>query len=246
MRIRLSAIGVAVAALMVGTAAPALAQGGNGTEGGKVLYQLNILGKTTCSGDDLTGSNRRAIQVLLYSPDGSQATSGQLYSELDKRNKIFLTEGDFKVLDGNACDSDGARFQLPANPFTCAPEDTACDDPTFQNYWVYTRALSPKGSATMTTCAVTAGADDILGNADDEVICSNESVLLVRDMTAQGGKAPKFVNRTKELTTIRADVDGDGDVERVGIFADGLYDYFWDYNNQGLRHAQLRFMPIPD
>lgn len=83
----------------------------------------------------------------------------------------------------------------------------------------------------------------MLNTADDEIICSNESVLLVRDMTVQGGKAPKFVNKTKELTTIRADVDGDGDLERVGIFADGLYDYFWDYNNQGLRHAQRRLPP---
>jgi hypothetical protein len=243
MRNRITAIAVTLA--LTGVAAPAFAQGGgNGTEGGKVLYNLNILGKTTCSPDDLKGSNRHSIQVLLYFDDGSN--DGQLYSTLDKRNKIFLAEGDFEVLDGNACDSDGARFQLPANPFTCAAEDLACDDPTFQAYLVYTRALSPKGSATMTTCAVGAGDDDILGNADDEVICSNESVLLVRDMTVQGGKAPKFVNKTKELTTIRADVDGDGDVERVGIFADGLYDYFWDYDNNGLRHAQLRFMPIPD
>ena len=80
MRTRIAALAVAVTAFMVGTAVPALAQGGgNGTAGGQVLYQLNILGKTTCSGDDLTGSNRRTIQVLLFSPEGSEATSGQLF-----------------------------------------------------------------------------------------------------------------------------------------------------------------------
>jgi hypothetical protein len=48
------------------------------------------------------------------------------------------------------------------------------------------------------------------------------------------------------LTTLAADIDGDGLVERVGIFDDALQGYFWDYDNQGLRLAQLRFYPIAD
>jgi hypothetical protein len=33
---------------------------------------------------------------------------------------------------------------------------------------------------------------------------------------------------------------------RVGIFDASLEDYFWDYDNDGLRLAQIRFYPIPD
>jgi hypothetical protein len=223
------------------TAAPALAQTGNGAPSGS-HYNLNILGKDHCAGDDLTGSNRHTIEVLLNFDDGNN--TGQLLSELDRRNKIFLTEGDFQVLDGNACDGDGAQFQLPANPFTCPVDDPNCldTDPTFQGYSVYVRALGkPGGSATMTTCAAGAGDDGVLGNTDDEIVCSTENVVLVRST----GRS-KFTNKTKELTTIVADIDGDGLVERIGLFDDALHTYFWDYDNRGLRLAQLRFYPIAD
>jgi hypothetical protein len=231
---------LAAAAVLL-AAAPSFAQTGNGAPSG-THYNLNIIGLTNCAGSALTGSNRHTIQVLLNFDDGSQ--NGQLYSTLDRTNKIFLTEGDFKVLDGNACDSNGAQFQLPANPYTCPAEDPDClnSDPTFQNYEVFVRALGkPGGSATITTCGVGAGADGVLNTADDEIICSEENVLLVRSKGKQS-----FTNRTKELTTIRADIDGDGNVERIGIFADALYSYFWDYDNRGLRLAQLRFYPIAD
>jgi hypothetical protein len=213
-------------ALVVLCVVPAGAQTGNGAPSGS-HYNLNILGKTTCAGDDLTGSNRHTIQVLLDYSDITE--TGQLFTSLDRRNKIFLSQGDFQVLDGNACNGDGAKFQLPANG-----EDTA--------YTVWARALGkPGGKATMTTCAVSAGEDGISGNADDEIVCSTEHVFLVRS----AGKS-KFDNVTKELTTIVADIDGDGLVERVGIFDDSLQTYFWDYDNQGLRLAQLRFYPVAD
>jgi hypothetical protein len=51
------------------------------------------------------------IDILLNFNDGSQ--NGTSPADLDRRNKIFLVEGDFAVLDGNACDGDGATFQLP-------------------------------------------------------------------------------------------------------------------------------------
>ncbi len=201
-------------------------------------YNLNILGKTNCAGDDLTGSNRHSIQVLLNYSDNT--VTGMPYADLDRRNKIFLSEGPFQVLDGNACDKDGAKFQLPANPFTCAADDPNCEDPTFQAYEVYARALGkPHGSATITTCAVAAGDDLVLGTADDELICSTENVVLVREK----GKS-SFTNVTKELTTIYADIDADGDLDRVGLFDEQFYSYFWDYDNNGLRLTQLRFYPI--
>lgn len=222
--------------MLVALVTPAFA--GNGAPSGS-HYNLNILGKDNCSGDDLTGSNRHTIQVLLNFSDGSN--NGQLYATLDKRNKIFLTEGGFQVLDGNACDSNGAKFSLPANPITCDLADPDCvADPTFQNYTVWARALGkPGGSAIMTTCTVGAGDDLVLHTADDEIICSTENVVLVRQ-----AKRSTFSNVTKELTTLLADIDADGTAERVQLFDPAFYDYFWDYDNFGLRLAQLRFYPV--
>src|SRR5688572_4543797 len=121
-------------------AAPFAAFAGNGAPSGS-HYNLNILGKTNCSPDDLTGSNRHTIQVLLNGGQRAEDIDGTLALNIDKRNKIYLaqsTDGTFAVLDGNACDGNGAEFQLPA-PGT---------------YEIYARALGkPGGEATMTTCA---------------------------------------------------------------------------------------------
>jgi len=42
-----------------------------------------------------------------------------------------------------------------------------------------------------------------------------------------------------------ADVNGDGIVDRVPLFDGGLTDFFWQYDNNGLKLAQLRFYEVP-
>jgi hypothetical protein len=224
----------------IALANPALAQSGDGNGGlSGPHYNLNILGKATCAGDDLTGSNRHTIQVLLNYHDATP-TDPTSDPALDRRNKIFLAEGDFQVLDGNACDGDGATFQLPANPYTCPADDPYClnSDPTFQSYTVWARARSGGGSATMTTCR--------LDKATAEYQCSTENTLDVLVRT-KGKNTNNFTNVTKELTTVCLDTDADTACDfREGIFANDLFSYYWDYDNFGLRLAQLRFYPIPD
>ena len=73
--------------------------------------------------------------------------------------------------------------------------------------------------------------------------------LEVIELRQSGGKVnrqspPKFVDVTKELTTIYVDMDGDSIPERYGLFDNALWEYFWDYDNHGLRHVQLRFYPV--
>src|SRR5262245_32913548 len=138
-------IGAIIAIGMALGITSAFGQTGNGAPSG-AHYNLNILGKTQCAGDDLTDSQRHTIQVLLNGGDVAEDLNGTLASAIDKRNKIYLKEGpDFQVLDGNACDG-GAAFQLPAG-----------------GYEIYARALGkPGGSATMTTCATGAGEDLVL------------------------------------------------------------------------------------
>jgi hypothetical protein len=234
-------IAVVLIALM---AAPSFAgkdYKGNGAPSGS-HYNLNILGKENCPGDDLKGGNRHTIFVLLnYYDDTPHAWTPT--TSLDKRNKIFLMEGeDFGVLDGNACDGDGAMFQLPANPFTCTSDDPACPDPTFQEYNIFVRGLGKPGPdthANITTCMQQDNPDT--PEYDPEYICSMETVEVWRR-----GKKSSFDKVTKELTTIVADVDEDGRLERVGLFEDPFFGFFWDYDNHGLRLAQLRFYPIAD
>ena len=203
--------------LAVGTAA-ALAQTGNGAPNGG-HYNLNILGKTDCTPADSNPNNGHTIQVLLNGGQKASDINGIPALSLDKQNKIFLAPGDdFQVLDGNACD--GALFMLPTN---------SC-------YQVYARALGkPGGYADMTTCAIDNN-DTPNDTSDDVVVCSMDTLNLNRTKGSQ-----KFQNVTKELTTITFLVNGVSTT--VNIFDSALYDYFWNYDNHGLRLAQIRFYP---
>ncbi len=206
--------------LAVGTAA-SFAQNGNGAPSGS-HYNLNILGKRDCTPADLTGSNRHTIQVLLHGGDSAADIDGTLALSLDKRNKIFLQPGDdFQVLDGNACD--GARFMLPTNA----------------TYAIYVRGLgTPGGYADITTCAI-----DDNGTptdlTDDVVVCSMSTLNVTR---TKGGQ--KFQNVTDKLTSITFVVNGVSTT--VSLFDAALYSYFWNYDNNGLRLAQLRCYPTAE
>src|SRR5262245_45790080 len=157
-------ISIIMVAVMLGLGGSLGQAAGNGALSG-AHYNLNILGKENCAGDDLTGSQRHTIQVLLHFQDNP---NGTLATQLDKRNNILLVADiDFHVMDGNACAGDGASFAMPTNTATA--------------YTVWARALGkPGGGATMTTCATGSGEDLVLGTADDEIVCSTENVVLLR------------------------------------------------------------------
>jgi hypothetical protein len=205
--------------LAVGTAA-ALAQTGNGAPSGE-HYNLNIIGKEQCPADPMNTGNGHVIFVLLNGGDVATNLTGKLASNISKVNKIYLqaspgTNSTFAVLDGNACDADGARFMLP-NPAV--------------GYTIWARALGkPGGNATMTTCAT----DPLTG----EVVCSTLNVLLAR----KAGQS-KFADVTKQLTTMTYVDPTTGQTVTASLFDATLQDYFWNYQNSGLRLAQLRFYP---
>ena len=212
-------------------AAPSYAATGNEAPAGP-HYNLNIIGVEQGKKTDMTGSNRHTIFVAL-------GKTGAVES------RIYLTQGDFQVCDGNAFDvaidcsgakiqAQGAVFQLPCNtnlPTEVGIDLVPCESGDTAAYEVWARALgSPKGtpSVTITTCAF----DPDIG---DE-ICSSENVLLVRTKGKQ-----TFQNVTNELTSLVANIDADPALERVALFASNLEDWFWKYVNNGVRIAQLRF-----
>jgi hypothetical protein len=146
----------------------------------------------------------------------------RMFVPLFGSTKILLTEGDFAVLDANATDGAGS-FQLPA------PDP---DGDGITSYSVFARALGkPGGSSTTTTCAQ---------DATGETFCSVFTLVSVRST----GKST-FTNVSKELLFLFADVDGDGVVERHALFDDTLENFFWQYDNNGLKLLQLRFYEVP-
>ncbi len=155
-------------------------------------------------------------------PDGEN-NGHRIFVPLEGRATIWLREGeDFQVLDYNGTDEDGAAFQLP-NP------DVNNDGIT--EYSVYARALGqPGGWSETTTCGY---------DAANELWCSVYPMVLVRHRGHE-----KFENVSKELLYVYVDMDEDGVPERYPLFSDAMLTYFWDYNNNGLKLAQLRFYDV--
>ena len=233
-----------LAAMLVATSVPAFAQTGNGAPSGG-HYNLNIIGVDNPKTADLTGSNRHVIFVAL----GKQ---GQVTS------RIYLTPGaEFKVCDGNAFDpaidcegnqvaTQGAVFQLPCNTNLVPDGSTLLpcevDDPQLA-YEVWLRELGrPGGGMTMQTCGTEVG--DQNGNGQTgEVVCSTENVVTLRDP----GKEV-FKNVTQQLTSLNVCITDpvtlDEECFRFALFRDEFQDWHWQYDNRGLRLAQLRFYPI--
>lgn len=179
------------------------------------------------TGNGAPSGSHYTLNIIGVPKDKTAAMDGnngsRIFVPLWGKAKINLTEGAFGVIDANGTDADGAAFSLP-NP------DPDADGVT--EYSVYARALgTPGGSSTTTTCAT----DPVTG---DEV-CSTESMVLVRSK----GKST-FTNVSRELLYVYYDLDGDGTPELIPLFDQRLEDYFWDYDNRGLKVAQLRFYDV--
>ena len=199
------------------------AETGNGAPSG-AHYNLNIIGVPKTKTADMTGNNGHRIFVGL----GKNGVAN---------TRINLTVGDFAVLDANGTDGTAA-FQLP-NP------DPDLDGTTA--YSVYVRALGkPGGKATMQSCyddaqtGETWCAVDYVGGVDP---------ILLESTTGKGAK--QFENVSKDLlyVDVCTNYDAINDVclawDQLPLFSDSLDSYFWDYDNQGLKLAQLRFYEVP-
>jgi len=188
---------VAIAVAVLGT--QAYAGGAFNTGGG--CYNLQLI-RNTDKSQPLTDSDRHTIFLS------------------DGHSTINLVEGPFAVLDGNATDSNGAKFQLP-NP-----------DPTGTGasaYSVYARLVGKPGSGLdITTCGVA---------SDGTTYCSTNVLSMTRKAGTSTGQ-----NVSKQLLTITAYIDGV--LTTIPLFSDTLDSYYWDVDSYGRSHAQLRFCPV--
>ncbi len=230
----------------------AMAFAGNGAPSG-YHFNLNIIAvpklKTALMQDDgLTGHYGHSIFVL----EGALGT------------KILLTEAPdgetFQVLDKNGTDGE-AKFMLPAadtgvisdTPGT--PDECTFTDPDGAGplpgyyvcgtgttvYSVFARALGKRGTpgmdAKVMLCGLDYTAPDGTPLAEPLEICSIDNQLIL-DSHARPGK---FTNVTANLLYLY-NVNIDGVIyKRIPLFSDALQDYFWQYDNYGLKLLQLRF-----
>jgi len=172
-----------------------------------------------------THYNLNIIGVPKEKTGGTWTNDGhRIFVPLNGKTNIWLQAGDaFNVLDADGTDG-SARLQL-LDPYP----GTA----TTSTYRIYVRALGkPGGSMKMTS-----GFVDEYGN----YWYSLENVTLTRNK----GK-PVFSDKTLELTTIYADITDDGidNPVRYNLFDNALYNYFWNYDNSGLKLLQLRFYMV--
>lgn len=194
---------------------------GNGSPSGP-HYNLNLIGMDGTKTTDGSNGNGHRIFVRL----GSSGQAAKTTILLGNSSVSGPCPDSFCVTDYDGTDGD-AMFYLP-NP------DDDCDGET--SYSVFARAVG-SGYATLTSCL----SDDGPGNTETDY-CSSGSDVVVFNRT-NGGKAGTFSNVSRELLYVTTDI-GDG-TKRYPLFGKTGYEYWWDYDNKGLRLAQLRFYEIP-
>lgn len=182
-----------------------------------------------------------------------------------------LDDDEFAVLDKNATDGDGALFALPdpdLDPYEVGgdmtnPDGTPVD--TISDYSIYVRPLGkPFGQATITTCADVVESNLVEFMSAKEIKVLNKAADLGgvasieqvgTDVTFRKKGKTSFTNVTAELTTIVLAVeiwvdDGAGGLVylrtvyvRIPIFDDLLENEYWEYDNDKLKHLQVRIYP---
>jgi len=195
------------------------------------LFIAGLLAATMASAVSATGNGAPSgphFNLNIHGVASGQGWNGNnkndIFVPLVGRCQIDLTRsanyGVFGVTDPNCLDGT-AGFTLP-DPCVDASSTVTC--PSTFSYSVWARAMSTKGSAQMQTCYT-----------DTTGTWCNTSLAITL------GSQKKFTDVSKSLLQICDNATG----KQAAIFSNSLYQYFWQYDNQGLRLAQLRFYPIP-
>jgi len=205
-------------ALAVALVVQAFAQVGKGLSGPHDT--LNFIGvpkdKTV---PDMTGSNTHTVFVPLQS-GGDVSRQVKIY---------FLPGSEFRVIDGNATDDNVAEIEVPSSTL-----GDLCYD-------VYAVALGkPYGNAIVQPQCII---DDLVGSCTDALLQDSFSVTRLkgkphRENISDVFRATGCVDLNGSLTCDTGDLQ----FQNVWIFnVPQLQEYFWDFDNNGLRLMQTRF-----
>jgi len=241
---------------------------GNGYPVPSFDYKLNIIGVPHDKTADMDNNNGRRIFVQLEG-GGEVTNPGRKNNHLVSNvNKIYLcnsTNGendynkdsrcddwiaanpnkDFGVIDANATNDDGALFALP-DPCLDADPLTACT-PTYR---IWARAKAGSGSATITTCADETGAGF---DGSDDIWCGDNGITLDKQTYFKAVEVSDnllymtiYVDDTTD-PGLAACIGGPGatdldeDEYDIYLFDNCFENYFWNYDNNGLKNLELRF-----
>jgi hypothetical protein len=171
--------------LLVGSSAMAhhVAVNGNGLPHikGKV-NKLLLNAYDNCPKNEFEGSNRNSI-ALLANFDGNNRGGGGIITKKENTISLLVNSGmpDFTVVDGNACNSDGAAFTLPNGALF---DEWDGDD----GLWaVFVRMRGQPGTGINMALCYT--------DKDSVVVCDTGDVV---DVTRGNGK-PAVLDATREL-----------------------------------------------
>jgi len=223
-----------------------------------VLLGLALAVPAFGGGIDLSGPHFNLNIIGVSNPKTQLKLDGHtIFVSLTGKNNIWLTPGDFQVCDGNAftqaydCSGaaitgkTGAVFQLPCDT-NLIGNGEGCTDAAGNplsstlNYTVWVRALGqPGGNATMKLCA------EDPTNLGTQLCNTLNNVVSSSILTAHIKKT--FTNVTSQLTLLHnvcfVDAAEGLICEDVSLFSEGLVNFVWVYDNNGLKLAQLRFYP---
>ena len=180
------------------------------------LYKFNIIGVPREKNPDMTGDAGKRMFVKLEGP-----------------SKIYLQKGEFDIIDANATDGNGGRFQLP---------DPDPDGNGETWYGVYIRPVGNSGrSATIGSC--------VEADFDPTLPGWRRSARPRPSCWSGAPESRRWQNVSKELLSVCLDTDhiveqNPCDV-RSFLFDDEAVEYLWNYDNNGLRVAQVYFLEIP-
>jgi hypothetical protein len=232
-------------------------------------FHLNIIGVPKDKTGDFDTNNGRRIFVQLESDNEVETPGGK--NDLGKgggndQNHIYLCnstndEGDstdprcaaygnpdnWGVIDANATDGDGA---LIAVPDPC--DGNTITDGCTPRYSVWARARAG-GNATLTTC----GTEEEPFDDTQDTWCGSNGINLYPN---KGRKAQDVSTNLLYMTIVVNDAldpelaaciggtgstDLDADSYNVYLFDRCFEDYFWNYDNNGLKNLELRFYWAP-
>jgi len=234
-------------------------------------FKLNLIGVPQDKSAAMDNNNGRRIFVLLDA-DNEVTNPGGKNNHLSKgggndQNHIYLCnstndEGDstdprcaaygnpdnWGVIDANATDGDGA---LLAVPDPCVGDDST--DGCTPRYAIWARARAG-GEAFVTTCAT----EDEEFDGSQDTWCGDNGILLY----PTHGRKAQDVSDALLFMTIQVDdsvdpelaacidpgadgTDGAPDEYDIYLFDRCFEDYFWNYDNNGLKNLELRFYWVP-
>ena len=214
-KVLLSAALTAAAVLALGVLSASAGNGGNGN-GAPSGPHFDLNIHGVANGQGFNGNNQNDIFAPLQGKCQINLVQAAMY--------------DFQVLQPDCVNNPPAAFELPA-PCGIDPTSGLCTSSTTV-YSVWDRALAkPGGSSSITTCAT-----DLTGTP----VCSLNAFVSVK---ARNSGPSKFSDVSGDLLFLT--VCQNGDSVSYPIFSTQFQNYFWQYDNQGLRLLQLRFYQVP-